>query len=318
MPTSRQDPGRHDRARVLLRALVAPLRIPARAVRRERNIAYGPAGRENQLDVYRHRSNPLGCPVLVYFHPGGFFSGRKSRESRALFEGLVRAGWVCISANYRLGRAGRFPNNLVDAKRAIAWIRAHAADYGVDSSTLVVCGGSAGAYLTAMCALSANDQAFQPSFEKADTSVSAAVGLYGFYGTPPGLGTQSSVSGCLCPGRRTAILGRPWGTRSHDQRRPCSRIRRVPPGSGRRCRFSTPRSRVGNITSTASHQSGPLPSSMPSKRSGRGCAHSRGRSLGAFRVGARNSSSALAISIELVAFKATSLLAMSSRTRCRV
>ena len=181
----RQDPGRHDRARVPLRALVAPLRIPARAVRRERNISYGPAGRENQLDVYRHRSNPLGCPVLLYFHPGGFFSGRKSRESRALFEGLVRAGWVCISANYRLGRAGRFPNNLVDAKRAIAWIRAHAADYGVDSSTLVVCGGSAGAYLTAMCALSANDQAFQPSFEKADTSVSAAVGLYGFYGTPP-------------------------------------------------------------------------------------------------------------------------------------
>ena len=103
-----------------------------------------------------------------------------------LFEGMVRAGWACISANYRLGRAGRFPNNLLDAKRAIAWIRAHAADYGVDSSTLVVCGGSAGAYLAAMCALSANDPTFQPGFERADTSVSAAVGLYGFYGMPPG------------------------------------------------------------------------------------------------------------------------------------
>ena len=78
-----------------------------------------------------------------------------------------------------------FRTICVDAKRAIAWIRAHAANYGVDSSTLVVCGGSAGAYLTAMCALSANDQAFQPSFERADTSVSAAVGLYGFYGMPP-------------------------------------------------------------------------------------------------------------------------------------
>ena len=147
---------------------------------------YGPAGRENQLDVYRHRSNRLGCPVLVYFHPGGFFSGRKSRESRALFERLVRAGWVCISANYRLGKAGQFPNNLIDAKRTIAWLRAHAGDFGADSSTLVVCGGSAGAYLAAMCALSANDPTFQPGFEQADTSVSASVGLYGFYGTPPG------------------------------------------------------------------------------------------------------------------------------------
>ena len=93
---------------------------------------------------------------------------------------------MCISANYRLGPAGRFPNSLVDAKRAIAWLRGHVADYGVDSSTLVVCGGSAGAYLAAMCALSANDPTFQPGFEQADTSVSAAVGLYGFYGTPLG------------------------------------------------------------------------------------------------------------------------------------
>jgi acetyl esterase/lipase len=167
------------------RVLAAPLRLPARAVRRERDLTYGPAGRENQLDVYRHRSRPLGCPVLVYFHPGGFFSGGKSRQSRALFDRLVEGGWVCVSANYRLGGAGEFPNNLVDAKRVIAWIRAHAADFGADPSTLIVCGGSAGAHLAAMCALTANEPMLQPGFEVVDTSVSAAVGLYGYYGSAP-------------------------------------------------------------------------------------------------------------------------------------
>ena len=36
-----------------------------------------------------------------------------------------------------------------------------------------------------MCALTANDPRFQPGFEEADTSVTAAIGLYGYYGPPP-------------------------------------------------------------------------------------------------------------------------------------
>jgi acetyl esterase/lipase len=49
----------------------------------------------------------------------------------------------------------------------------------------VVCGGSAGAYLAAMCALTADNATFQPGFEQADTSVNAAVGRYGYYGPAP-------------------------------------------------------------------------------------------------------------------------------------
>ncbi len=168
---------------VMGRVLIAPLRISARAVCRQRDVAYGPAGRANRLDVYRHRSRPVGCPVLIYFHPGGFVIGNKSREARVLFDRLASTGWLCISANYRLRQAGAFPNNVIDAKRVIAWLRTHAEDYGADPSTIVMCGGSAGAYLAAMCALTANNPSFQPEFEQVDTSVSAAVGFYGFYGS---------------------------------------------------------------------------------------------------------------------------------------
>ena len=99
-----------------------------------------PRARANRLDVYRHRSRPVGCPVLIYFHPGGFVIGNKSREARVLFDRLAGAGWLCISANYRLRQAGAFPNNVIDAKRVIAWLRTHADDYGADPSTIVMCG----------------------------------------------------------------------------------------------------------------------------------------------------------------------------------
>jgi acetyl esterase/lipase len=170
------------RRRLPARTLFWPLPLGARGVQRIANVSYGPAGRRNRLDLYRHRSCPTGAPVLVHFHGGHFRTGRKSREARALFYRLARQGWVCISADYRLRRAGRFPASLIDAKRAIAWIREHAPEYGADRSPLVVAGGSAGAHLAAMAALTANDPVFQPGFEHADTSVSAAVCFYGYYG----------------------------------------------------------------------------------------------------------------------------------------
>ncbi len=57
---------------------------------------------------------------------------------------LAGRGWVCISANYRLSPAARFPDHLVDAKKVIAWVREHGARYGADASNLVVAGSSAG------------------------------------------------------------------------------------------------------------------------------------------------------------------------------
>jgi acetyl esterase/lipase len=158
------------------RVLSAPLRFHSRAVERTRNIAYGPAGAHNLLDLYRPRSRPSRCPVLIHFHPGGFFGGRKSREAGPIIDQLVRGGWVCVSANYRLGDAGAFPNHLGDAKVVIAWLREHADEFGVDPDTLVVAGGSAGAHLAAMCALTPSDPRFQPGFEEAHTDVTAAVG----------------------------------------------------------------------------------------------------------------------------------------------
>ena len=174
----------------LARVLVAPFFFRRRDVERVANIAYGDAGRTNLLDVYRHRSRPAGCPVLVHLHGGAFRSGRKSREGRPLLYRLASQGWVCVSANYRLSPAGKFPDYVVDAKKVIAWVREQGGEHGAGSEVLVVAGSSAGGYLAAMAGLTPNDPAFQPGFEDADTSVSAVVSLYGYYG---GLSTDAAM-----------------------------------------------------------------------------------------------------------------------------
>jgi acetyl esterase/lipase len=92
-------------------------------------------------------------------------------------------GLVCVSANYRLSPAARFPDHHVDAKKVIAWVRAHGREYGADAATVFVAGSSAGGHLAAMAALTSNDPAFQPRFEHADPSVLAAICLYGYYGS---------------------------------------------------------------------------------------------------------------------------------------
>lgn len=176
------------------RILFWPFPVRPREVERVANLRYGDAGRWNLLDLYRHRSGPAGGPTLVYLHGGAFRGGVKSREAGPLLYRLAGQGWVCVSANYRLGRAARFPDHLVDAKKVIAWVREHGPGYGADPEALFVAGSSAGGHLAAMAALTPNDPTFQPGFERADTSVTAAICLYGYYGSLDGRPSSSPAA----------------------------------------------------------------------------------------------------------------------------
>ncbi|MFI6978511.1 alpha/beta hydrolase [Embleya sp. NPDC050154] len=87
-----------------------------------------------------------------------------------------------MSANYRLRPAAQHPDHLIDLKKVIAWVRAHAHEYGADPDTLVVSGSSAGGHMAAPAALTPGDPAYQPGFADADTSVTAAISLNGYHG----------------------------------------------------------------------------------------------------------------------------------------
>lgn len=176
-------PGRAARWGATLRSVLFPWPVRPRAVARTRGLRYGSLPHQ-KLDVYRARSGQgRPGPVLVQLHGGGFVGGRRSKETLPLIHQLARQGWVCVSADYRLGRTP--PDGhpaLVDVKLLIAWLRSEGHRIGADPSTLVLVGTSAGAHLAVMTALTAGQPRFQPGFEQADTSISGFVGLAGYYG----------------------------------------------------------------------------------------------------------------------------------------
>lgn len=92
---------------------------------------------------------------------------------------------------------------------------------------------AAGAHLAAFAALTQNDPAYQPGFADADTSVTAAIGLYGYYGRTEGNIPESSPEAHIHPdvppflllhGDRDSVVPVEWGRRFADALRAVSRL----------------------------------------------------------------------------------------------
>ena len=134
----------------------SPLRVlnalPSDLARRvAQGTPYGADPRQT-LDVYAPAEGGSGRPVLVFFYGGGWSSGDKADYAFA-GRSLAAEGFVTVVADYRLMPQVRFPGFVEDGAAAVAYVRAHAAQWGGDGERLAVAGHSAGAYIAAMLAL---------------------------------------------------------------------------------------------------------------------------------------------------------------------
>jgi acetyl esterase len=93
-------------------------------------------------------------PAIVFFFGGGWRSG-----SPAQFEphchALAKLGMVAITADYRVSsrHESKAIDSVADAQTAIAYVRSHAKELGVDPGKVVAAGGSAGGHLAACTAV---------------------------------------------------------------------------------------------------------------------------------------------------------------------
>jgi acetyl esterase/lipase len=147
------------------------------------DISYGPRVPENLLDIWRRDDLAPGhrAPVLIQVPGGAWAVNGKRPQAYTLMSRMVELGWICVSINYSKSPRCQFPAHIIDVKRAIAWVRENIADYGGDPDFIAITGGSAGAHLAALAALTPNNPTFQPGFEDADTTVQAAAPYYGIY-----------------------------------------------------------------------------------------------------------------------------------------
>jgi len=153
-----------------------PFRIPEN-VERQTDVQYAPS---LLLDLYRPRQRGgAPRPCLIYVHGGSWGGGNPRLQFRPVIHYLASRGWVVAAIRYPLSPGATFPEHLVGVKRSVAWARGQGLDYGIDPDRVAIAGGSAGAHLASLTALTPGRH--QPGFEEADTSVRAAVVLYGIY-----------------------------------------------------------------------------------------------------------------------------------------
>jgi acetyl esterase/lipase len=117
------------------------------------DVQYGDAdGEALLLDLLQPDTPPSKpAPAVVWIHGGGWETGDKQAGyAQLLCPFLAKKGFVTASLNYRLSDQALFPAQLHDVKAAIRWLRANAADLGVDPKRIGVWGHSAGGHLSAL------------------------------------------------------------------------------------------------------------------------------------------------------------------------
>jgi acetyl esterase/lipase len=165
--------------------------VRRRYVEKASIVQYGPHPRVNFADIWRRADLPREgkAPVLLQVPGGAWAIGMRRPQSYPLLSHMAERGWVCVSIDYRVSPRHTWPDHIVDVKRALAWIKENIAEYGGDPDFVAITGGSAGGHLSSLAALTPNEPQWQPGFEDADTSVVAAVPIYGRYDWVSALGS---------------------------------------------------------------------------------------------------------------------------------
>ncbi len=175
IPSSRRNKVRQQ---ILSNEWLWPFRFRRAGVKYVRNLAYTEAGKRGLLDLYLPVRDGERRPVLLQVHGGAWMVGHKSEQAQPLLHRMVESGWIGVSINYRLAPRAAFPAQIIDVKKAIAWVKSHIAEYGGDPDFIVITGGSAGGHLSLLAGLSPGHPDWQQGFEGADTTLQGVLALY--------------------------------------------------------------------------------------------------------------------------------------------
>lgn len=138
-----------------------------------KDVAYASASNTQKLDIYLPQGNgPF--PVVINFHAGGFKFGDKSMIPGKVGQALLDAGYAVVGVDYRLSGEAPFPAAVLDARAAVRFLRANAAQYKLDQDRIAAFGQSAGANLAAMLGTAADSTTFDDA-SLGNVNVSSAV-----------------------------------------------------------------------------------------------------------------------------------------------
>ena len=97
------------------------------------DISYDGRFANDVLDIYSPPPASTPRPAVLVIHGGGWTEGVSRSSMAAHAERLADAGYVTINIEYRLvPNGGQFPNDVQDCYCALAYVRGHAIELGID------------------------------------------------------------------------------------------------------------------------------------------------------------------------------------------
>lgn len=153
-----------------------------------------PDGVPLAMDLYMPPAARSGrsVPVAMYVHGGGLWGDRKmhglgtrqANHEGALFTPLQQQlnarGFVVASIDYRLPPSTPWPAQIEDAKCAVRFLRAHAAEVGIDPDRIGVWRSSGGGHLASLLGLTGPEAGFdRGQYPDQSSAVQAVVDMFG-------------------------------------------------------------------------------------------------------------------------------------------
>ena len=125
-----------------------------------------PEGQELKMDFYAPartggaQSARAGVPCIVVIHGGGWDGGDRTQLAGWNARWASR-GYAVAAISYRLAPHWMWPAQSDDVLAAIAWLKAHAVELGIDPTRFVLLGRSAGGQLATAVGYGSRDPAIR-------------------------------------------------------------------------------------------------------------------------------------------------------------
>ncbi|WP_152523061.1 alpha/beta hydrolase [Nocardiopsis potens] len=147
------------------------------------DVAYAETSPAQKLDLYLPPDASGETPLVIAVHGGGFIAGDKDQSAAMLAGPLLDEGYAVATVNYRLSCEAEFPAGAQDVKAAVRWLRANADAYRLDPDRFLSWGESAGGYMSALLAITGDQETVFDDEGLGNAGVSSAVqGAVAWYG----------------------------------------------------------------------------------------------------------------------------------------
>lgn len=105
----------------------------------------------HKLDIYLPDLGAEKYKVVVVIYGSAWFSNNmKAAAYASVGKPLTEAGFAVVCINHRSSGDAKFPAQIHDVKAALRFIRAHAAEYKLDTSFIGITGFSSGGHLASL------------------------------------------------------------------------------------------------------------------------------------------------------------------------